>query len=194
MQKHLSILLLFCLISVGSFCQTLKYTIKLKDEVVGTMTAKKTVGAKSHFLIESSISVEKIIKIDLFYKIESFFEKNILLISTAIQNANGKEYTNTTTEKKATGYTVTTTKENKNLTVKAISYNLCKLYFEEPVGVTAVWSDSFGEMLSIKPAGSHRYELVLADGKSNFYTYYKGICILVETEIPFGKITFRLTK
>lgn len=181
----------FALSSQG---QNLHYLIRLDNEQMGDMHATKTKGSKEKYLMESKIKVEKMIKIDLFYKIEAIFEKNILLVSNAIESANGKEHINSETKKNKVGYTVKTKRETKTISHKGITNNLCKLYFEEPVGITNVWSDTFGQMLTIKPVGEHRYELILPNGKSSFYSYLKGICTLVETEMMFGKITFSLTK
>lgn len=158
------------------------------------MHASKTKGAKEKYVMESNIKVDKMFKIEMFYKIEALFEKNILQLSNAHETTNGKEHTNSETKRNTGGYAVTTKKASKTIAHKGITNNLCKLYFEEPTGIKAVWSDTFGEMLKLNPAGEHRYELVLPNGKSSFYSYFKGICTLVETEIMFGKVTFSLTK
>lgn len=182
------------LLSNAISAQNLRYSIRLGNEKMGEMKASKTGSTKSKYHLESRIKVEKMISIDFFYQIDASFEKNILQVSNAIETANGKEHTKSETKKNGNTYTVSTTKEKKILANKGITYNLCKLYFEEPKEISSVWSDTFGEMLTIKKAGDQRYELVLPNGKSSFYTYYKGICTLVETEITFGKISFTLTK
>ncbi len=180
--------------TLSTQAQNLHYLIRLDNEQMGDMHATKTKGSKEKYLMESKIKVEKLIKIDLFYKIEALFEKDILQLSNALETANGKEHTNSETKKNKSGYSIKTKKETKTISHKGITNNLCKLYFEEPVGINSVWSDTFGEMLTLKPAGEHRYELMLPNGKSSFYSYFKGICTLVETEIMFGKVTFILTK
>ena len=174
--------------------QRLHYLVRLGDEQMGDMRATKTIGIKEKYLIESKIKIDKMIKFDLIYTIESIFEKNILLLSNVIETANGKTQTNSETKRNSTGYGVTTKKETKTIIHKGITNNLSKIYFEEPLGIKLIWSDSFGEMLTLKPAGEHRYELILPNGKSSFYSYITGICTLVETEIVFGKLTFTLTK
>lgn len=193
-MKHIALLILLMGITLSSLGQNLHYLIRLDNEQMGDLHATKTKGSKEKYLMESKIKIEKMIKVDLFYKIEAIFEKNILLLSNAFESANGKEHTNSETKKSTSGYTVKTKKEIKTISHKGITNNLCKLYFEEPIGINSVWSDTFGELLTIKPAGEHRYELILPNGKSSFYSYFKGICTLVETEMMFGKITFSLTK
>lgn len=190
------IILSFLLIT---FCwatqaQKLKYTIRFKNDVVGQMRAERTQGAKSKIRIDSQISMQMVIKLELEYFMESIFEKGILTFSHTIQKANGKEHANTTTSKEKEGYKVVTQKSTTVVPRSEIRYNLCRMYFEEPGGISEVWSDTYGTMLKIKPAGKGRYELTLPDGKRNYYTYYKGICTLVETELMVGKVTFQLSK
>lgn len=177
-----------------AYSQKLKYSVKLNDEEIGVMSASREKAKNIKYLVESEIKVEKIMEFNFFYKVESFFDKNTMLLSAAIQKLNGKEITNVKTQKHKSGYHIETLKEKKSIKVKNIQFNICRLYFEEPAGIKEIWLDQFGQMLQIKPAGEHRYQLLLPDGKSNYYSYYKGICTLVEAEIIFGKIKFQLTK
>lgn len=172
--------------------QKLKYTIRLKDELVGNMTAQRSHKPTTTIRINSLISMEKMIKIEFQYIMESTYQKGKLLVSRTIQKINGQEQVNTSTTLDNNQYRVISKSGNSTYNSSAIQFNLCRMYFEEPVGIKEVWSDTFGKMLSLKPAGKNRYELVLPDGKSNYYTYYKGICTLVETETPMGKVTFQL--
>ena len=186
----LAVMLLF---SAKGFSQKLKYSIRLNDEVVGNMTAERTNKAKSTITINSFIAIEKFIKIELKYFMESVYEKGKLLTSRTIQKFNGQEQANSSTIFDKDGYKVTTRQGTSRVNLKSIQHNLCRLYFEEPTGVQEVWSDTFGKMLTIRPAGKNKYELQLPDGKSNFYSYHKGICTYVETETPVGKVTFQLS-
>lgn len=194
MKKYMLIFLLLSSFLFNADAQKLKYTVRLKDEIVGTMQAERTQGARSKIRIDSHISVQMLIRFELEYFIESVFEKGVLIISQTIQKANGREHANTTTSKEKDGYKVVTQKENTIYPHAEIKYNLCRLYYEEPAGIVEVWSDTYGKMLKIKPAGKNRYQLILPDGKSNYYNYYKGICTLVETELPIGKVTFQLSR
>lgn len=190
------VLLLFLLCSAQLICtaQKLKYKIRMKEDEVGIMTAVRTGKAKQKIELESNISFQKLLTIQLYYKMEASYENGVLIQSSTIQQANGKEMANTTTKKTAAGYSVTTNKGTSSVTEKQILFNLCKLYFEEPANVKEVWSDTYGQMLAIKSVGPGKYELTLPDGNKNYYSYHKGICTMVETNLPFGKVTFTLTK
>lgn len=190
--RSLLLCALLLLYSANCQAQKLKYTIRLKDELVGNMTAQRSQKPTTTIRINSLISVEKMIKIEFQYIMESTYAKGKLLVSKTIQRINGQEQVNTSTTLDENRYRVVTKSGNSTYNSSAIHFNLCRMYFEEPAGIKEVWSDTFGKMLPLKPAGKNRYELVLPDGKSNFYTYHKGICTLVETETPMGKVTFQL--
>lgn len=192
-NKILVLLLLMVLTQVSLHGQTLLYNIKLNEELMGKMSAVKKGNKEKSYQIESNIKVEKMISVEMYYLIRSEFDKKGLVKSTAKETANGKEYMNTETTRQTEGYAVKTLKEQSQIKGRQIAYNLCMIYFQEPIGVSEVWSDSFGEFFKIKPAGKNRYELLLPGGKSSFYSYYKGICTSVETDMPFGKLTFTLT-
>jgi len=193
MRKLLLSIFLQLALLFGLKGQSLTYTIRFKDDPIGIMTAHRQGKGKSEFLIESKILIQKMVRMNLVYRIASTFENNTLVHSLATQHNNGKEHTNTKTTHTKYGYIVKTQKEEIKISQKSIPYNLCKLYFEEPIGVFMVYSDTYGDFLTINPAGKHRYELILPDGKRNYYTYHLGICILVEAELIFGKISFQLT-
>lgn len=194
MSRPLLVSLLFLVFSWQTHAQKLKYNVKLKNDIVGQMQAERTTGSKSKIRIDSHISLQLVLKLELEYFMESVYEKGVLILSQTIQKANGKEHANTTTSKEKEGYKVTTQKSNTVFPRSEIRYNLCRMYFEEPAGIHEVWSDTYGTMLKIRPTGKGRYELALPDGKHNYYTYYKGICTLVETELMIGKVTFQLSR
>lgn len=66
------------------------------------------------------------------------------------------------------------------------------LFFNEPVGVSELFSEDWGELVPIKAKGGGKYEVKLPDGKSNYYHYQNGKMVLLESSTPVGKATVRL--
>lgn len=194
MQKVLLLLVLVPVFGLRLSAQVLNYEIRINEDPIGQMKAVREGSSKSVYRLESLIKYQKMIKLELEYRMEAIFVNKVLQYSSTIQKNNGTEFTNSRTERTGKGYKITTLKSSNEVNIAAIGWNLSRLYFTEPVGVKQIWSDAFGQMLEIKPAGVHRFELVLPDGKSSFYSYFKGICVLVETEMLFGKISFQLRK
>ena len=106
MKKILLSLLLLCAASLICPAQKLKYKIRMKDDEVGIMTAVRTGKVKQKIELESNISFQKLITIQLHYRMEASYENNVLLLSSTLQQANGKEMANTTTKKTESGYTM----------------------------------------------------------------------------------------
>lgn len=194
MRKWITLFILLIVIPAVATEQTLTYVILLSDDVIGNMTVKRFQQSsdRSEYLVESHINVQKIVAMDIDYRINSVFENGKLMHSTVVQTANNKIHTNTKTEWDGNFYRITSLEGKHAIRERLIEHNLTTLYYYEPVGMKVIWSDSFGKFLTIKLCGNHRYELILPDGKKNFYTYNYGICSSVESEQFFSKLTFRL--
>ena len=198
MLKHkLSFCIILFLIALGAHSQSLslKYNIQLKDDVIGILNVKRMIqGNKTSYLLDSKIQIQKVMTFDITYNLVTNYENGKLISSTNRQTTNARMKTNSSTVWEGNKYLVTVGSDRKYIKEKMIDYSLALLYFNEPIGKTKVWSDSFGKFLRIKPDGVHRYELQLPDGKKNYYNYKFGICSMVETEQVFTKVTFLLTK
>lgn len=172
--------------------QNLKYAILLKDEQIGLLYVTRTIQKdRSEYHLHSTIKVEKIISMVIEYEMTATFVDGILQKSFISQQSNGRFNTRTQTTKTATGYLVEMLTGNKKVK-EPIDFNLCTLYFQEPMGRKRIWSDSYGTFIKVRPLVEHQYELLLPDGKKNIYSYNYGICSKVETEQLFSKIYFRL--
>ena len=184
-------MLLLCIQTLEA--QHLTYAVMLRDEKVGELYVNRTVSKKfTDYKLESLIHVDKLINMEVEYKLTARFEDGLLFKSSTWQRSNQKVNINTITTRYGNSYLVEMlNKRNQNIK-ENIDFNLCTLYFHEPVGKTRIWSDSYGAFIRVRPAGTHRYEVLLPDGKRNFYTYHYGICSTVETEQLFSKIIFRL--
>ena len=164
----------------------------LRDEKVGELYVRKNIQKGIvEYRLESLISVDKIINMQVEYKLHARFVDGFLSRSSTWQKSNQKVNINTITQKNGDHYVIEKINK-KDIVRESIDFNLCTLYFQEPAGRKKIWSDSYGEFVRIRPAGQHRYELLLPDGKKNYYTYHYGICSMVETEQLFSKINFRL--
>ncbi len=187
------------LISISSLfisanAQKLNYKIFFNKDYIGNLVAERDIQKeRSHYLLKSKMTVDKIINVSIEYRLEGDFVNQKLTRSSAYQKVNNKVQVSSNTQWDGSAYNIQTIDKSTILRNKPIGYNLCSLYFNEPVNVKEVYSDTFGEFLKLKSLGKHRYELQLPDGKKNFYSYNAGICYQVETEQLFSKITFLLT-
>jgi len=198
MLKQTSIVLFLILsftFQAKSQSLSLKYNIQIKDDVIGVLNVKRMIsGTKTSYLLDSKIQLQKVMTFDITYNLVTNYENGKLIQSTNRQTTNARINTNTTTKWDGNRYIVSVQSDRKVLKEKNIDFSLALLYFNEPVGKSKVWSDNFGKFLNIKLVSPHRYELLLPEGKKNYYNYNYGICSMVETEQVFTKVLFILTK
>ncbi len=175
--------------------QKLTYRIFLNKDTIGILNAERQAQKESvSYILQSKMTVHKIINVDVEYKMESDYSNGKMMHSTAYQKINKRVQVNSSTKWDGTKYVIETADQTTTLKNKNIHYNMCAIYYFEPVGITQVYSDAFGKFLNIRPVSSHRYELTLPDGKRSYYNYASGICFQVESEQLFSKVIFRLTR
>ena len=80
--------------------------------------------------------------------------------------------------------------EQVELADLSISYSSVKLYFEEPVGKSEIFSERFLANCPIKVIGEGKYRLYLPNGKQNTYTYVNGELIEVFVDRTWFNIRF----
>ena len=188
-------MIVLCAIYINADAQKLTYKIFLNKDMIGTLVATRDIQTDHvNYVMQSSMTVHKIINVDVEYSLKSSFSHGKLIQSTAYQKINKKIQTNTLTQWDGAQYNIKTKDDNLVIKNKVINNNMCSIYYYEPIGISQVYSDAFGKFLPVKPVAAHRYEVVLPDGKKNYYNYSSGICYLVETDQLFSKIIFRLTR
>jgi hypothetical protein len=66
--------------------------------------------------------------------------------------------------------------------------------YAEPSGMTRIFSENFGQYVTINETAPHRYTLELPDGKDNIYTYHNGKCVEVEVRTSLATVYIKLRK
>lgn len=174
--------------------QKLTYKIVFNKEDIGNLIAERDAQKENvHYILKSKMTVDKIVNVEIDYRLESDFKNGKMTHSSAYQKVNSRVQVSSSTQWDGSTYNIQTIDMSTILRNKAITFNMCALYFNEPVNLKEVYSDALGKFLRIRQAGKHRYELILPDGKKNYYNYASGICFQVETEQLFSKIIFLLT-
>jgi len=73
-----------------------------------------------------------------------------------------------------------------------VTTSLLQLYYEEPEGLTEIFSEKEGLYLPIENLGDHRYKLTTFSGRPTLYTYENGIPVEVTFNTFLGTVIFRL--
>jgi len=71
---------------------------------------------------------------------------------------------------------------------------ITSLYYKEPVNIHEVYSERYGTMCSVKKLSEGKYGVSLPDGKQGVYTYQKGLCKEVKTDLAGFKLRIVLNE
>lgn len=75
-------------------------------------------------------------------------------------------------------------------TISGIHITFCvlDLYFKEPKGVTKLFSNMYGQMLTLKKVGVGYYQLITPDNQDAFYTYKNGQLVSIKVGTKLGDV------
>ncbi len=170
------------------------YDVVIGERIIGTLTASHTPSAGG---AAAQLSVIAEIDVPFFGRtIEVFneFEGDRLFSAKArkVVGAGVREEVETRT--RGAGYEVIYRQSGRKRTAGlpvAITFTTLMLYYREPLHVSKVYSERFGQMVPLVRLEEGRYELKLPDGKKTLYTYRNGACVHVQSEVMGTKLVFR---
>lgn len=162
---------------------------------IGTLTAAKEVEGKKVIKNLRSNTDAKVLMISVHVEseVKVHSEGEIITSATAYRHANrGAEDIQTTTLK-GTGnvYDIVKNGEKIQLTHVGIKFCVTDLYFTEPLGITSVYSSTYGAFLPLKYVSKGVYKIVLPDGKTTTFTYIGGKLTQAVATISLGEILFK---
>ncbi|MEO2058567.1 MULTISPECIES: DUF6134 family protein [Mesonia] len=185
------ILILFAFTSSTTQEERHVFDIIHKGKSIGTLYAKKEqVGSKTIYSNRTEIDTRIIAKIEVDYNYKVVYENSKLSHAYVLILFNGKEKTNTYTDKNSEGYIFYEDDEEENRIHESITYGTVNLMFEEPETIQKVYAEEHGTFHSIKKVDSNTYEKTSHKGKTSIYKYKDGE--LVEAEIDAGLISFKI--
>ena len=176
MLKFRDCVLVFFLLIFGSglYAQTHWYTIHRGGKQIGEISAS---------LVESEHTETYEILSDVTFKVlwKSYNRKTSHLVvyeHESLTSSSSGVYMNDDLEDSAalnldykTYHCFRFPDDRFILSDEGVQFTTAKLYFQEPVGVSQVYSERFLLYCTLEPEGKHRYKLSLPGGKTNYYTY-----------------------
>jgi len=194
-MKLLSLLTLvaFLNIPVQAISQTVLYDIVIAGRTVGSVKVLHdgSEPERAKRRIDAEVSIP-------FYsgslRSENQFVDGSLKSSVTDYRVNGRKKEKTLTSKAAlsqyqvdffgSGEALEKRKDVRQSITKTI-VNLC---YEEPVDVTAVYSEKYGQLCKVENLGNSRYGVIMPSGKQTIYTYREGKCMEVTVELAGVKL------
>lgn len=171
--------------------QQYEFNIIHKGKNIGTLYAKKeTLNNKIIYSNRTEIDTRIITKIEVDYNYKVVFEDGSLSHAFVLIMFNGREKTNTYTDKNNSGYTFYKNDDEKAKIFSEITYATVNLMFEEPENVNKVYAEEYGDYHILKKIAAHTYEKINHKGNSSYYKYKNGL--LTEAQIDAGMINFKI--
>lgn len=92
------------------------------------------------------------------------------------------------------GYSLTDVDGNNSQFKQEIPFSVGRLYHDEPVGRSEIFSERLGAFVPLRTLQKGEYELVQPDGKKNVFVYRYGICTEMRTEMMACNVRFVLSE
>jgi len=194
MKKNLFLIASFLLVGTITRAQKQEvfFDVIYKDEKVGVLHAKETKTESKSFkllTIETKTSF-LFIPIHMESEVTTTQKNGILIEGSAYRNASRKSSDVTATVTKI-GYKLYQRERNgvkDKIRNQHISYCVVDLYFQEPLGVTKVFSNMYAQMLELKRMDDGQYQLITPDNNNSIYSYRNGRLISIEADTVVGKV------
>lgn len=173
--------------------QVLTYDVIVHNRSIGQLNVTKaptTTGVQ--YRVNADVAVWMFGEKRMITRFTSTYRDNLLTESSFNDKLNGRTKHDALVHWDGSGYQVRVNNASSTITNRRAIYSAVILYDREPVGISELFSERYGQFCALRPVSTHAYELTLPDGKKNYYRYVNGICREVEVEQPFFTIFFRL--
>ena len=190
-------MILCALISIASRCQTqqLNYTIIKGGDNIGWLRLEKNIAGNTTALsLISEIKTRAIFLITAFAKDSSTFENRKMIYSSQLRKTNGSTKLHKQTRLVEEKYEVSENGKKENIVLPSISINLLSLYFQEPVGINAVYCDLVKCFAQIVKTDDGGYKVKRPGGNSSTFYYSGGTCTKVIICQSFYTVTIVLNQ
>lgn len=189
----LLMLLLFGLscLTLSSQSSTLKYRILHKGKVMGSLETTR-VKTNDSVRYNSYVDIEYhlLATIRIQHQNSTVYLNDILWHSKVLSEVGKKGKNISEVKKTKEGYVYTKNSDKPISINQSISFSVERLFFDEPIGLSKVFSEEKGEFHKIETSGTHQYTKTAPNGHKSVYHYKNGI--LVKTEIDAGIIEFEM--
>jgi len=185
--------ILFFLIVPDSSAQFSTFTIFKGDTEIGEIKAflEETDNNLVKYTVESEVNFWVIWRYNRTSDLIATYKDDMLETSYSkiILNDDIKEFTKL--KKEGEAYNCFKYPNLSFQTKPGVNFSVAKLYFEEPVGISRVYSEKYLTYAELEPQGDHTYKLILPGGKINYYTYQNQELVEVLVHRNWFNLAFR---
>ncbi|MCZ2444666.1 MAG: hypothetical protein LC101_12935 [Flavobacteriales bacterium] len=185
----------FSMPKIMSYAQTFRYEVSTIGIKAGEVEVSRNISNNVEiYHISSNSSVNYVFgKITVINKTSTTYKDNVMQESFLRTDKNGEVDNFCSASYNGKEYKIQTEKDKFTI-AGPIKYSITKMYYQEPIGFTEIFSEVYGKMLPVTIVAPHTYSLKQPDGKANVYRYENGVLVEVTVPSPVGKAHIRLKK
>lgn len=183
----------FFLLSITSstiFAQnSFRFSIRALGSKVGEIEVKRTMNnGIENIEIKSSAKANMLVKkIEYNSIMKATYKDGVMLYGSGRNEENGEVENYCTTKKNGTNYEIVADGENRSLSGD-IKFSISSLYFNEPKGLTKIYSEVWGQYLDIKDNKDGSYTVILPKGGKTVFYYTDGQMTSFANDSKVGKV------
>lgn len=193
LQMLRSFLFVLAILNSFSLCaQQMVYEVEVLGMNTGTLTVNRSrEGSVTRITMNTEAGMNY-----LFGKSEASFSSSNIFVNGKLEgsyarNIRDGEEIRFTRLMCSNGTCEIETKEGKGTLEPQPKLCIAAIFFDEPKGVSQVFSEDWGRYLPIKYIGESTYQVTMPDGKTNDYIYKEGVLEELRSSTPVGKARVR---
>lgn len=178
--------------------QTHRYEITWAGATIGVMQAtRSTHDSLTTYKLESEVNFWFFKRIQVVYHLISVYRGQQLLFNQVVTKSTKGNFKTTTQwnaqksvyEVQARAYEYS----KDTVLTTAVSFNVGRLYFEEPIHQKVILADAYGVLVPLDKASGHQYTMAMRGKKNKFY-YHQGKMIRASMYSPIRNYEIRLVE
>ncbi len=192
MLKPLLISIITFFIANHAFGQNLYYEIVKGNSTVGSLEViQKTKDNQVTYSIKNLVEIRVLMTFSVEYILHETFTDGILTSGKGHNTLNGISQKETSISYVDGKYHLIIDGVEGHNETQPIRESMARIYHEELVDGKKLYSQYFGQYLTTKKIGEHKYALYSPDGE-NIYTYTDGYCSEVKVTRDFATFYIRM--
>ena len=170
----------------------INFNVIFKDKAIGKIVAtEEKIGSEIIHDIKSQTDA-KVMVFSVHVESDMKIKKGngVMIEGIAYRTASrGAEDVHSSTKRVGSNKYERTRNGKQTLFTKGdITFCVADMYFREPTGISAIYSNMYAELLTLKSLGAGRYEVITPDKKNTIYSYKAGKLMQVEASTPLGQV------
>jgi hypothetical protein len=177
----------FILLCLQVQAQSITYKVTWRGDSIGYLRAEKDrSGPFVTYELKSETAFSFLLSYSMQTQYHSVYKEGQLLTASTKNFVNDKQKDHSQIKYLDNAYQIEVNDKSRKDVLK-IDESIATLYFAPPKG-NSIFSERFGEKLTITKSGGSSYDLIKPDKRVNTYFYKNGVCERVKINLALASI------